>query len=169
MKAVLVIEMQRDFLWEKRKAKFTYDTGKLVTAVNELIDREAAAGSDILYISQVFPDEPTNHIVFGFCIAGTEGTALYDGLHVVSEYRFEKNVADVFLSQEFADFFREKGYNEVTVCGIDEAGSVAAAAKGAKKAGAAVTVVKSCTATRFPLAKIGLVRAELKAEGIQYL
>ena len=35
--ALLVIDMQNDYLWEKRKERFSYDTAKLVASVNELI------------------------------------------------------------------------------------------------------------------------------------
>ena len=35
--ALLVIDMQNDYLWEKRKPIFAYDTERLVAAVNELI------------------------------------------------------------------------------------------------------------------------------------
>ena len=34
-KALLVIDMQNDYLWEARKAKFSYPTKELVDAVNE--------------------------------------------------------------------------------------------------------------------------------------
>ena len=36
-KALLVIDMQNDYLWEKRKARFSYDTQTLTAAVNALI------------------------------------------------------------------------------------------------------------------------------------
>ena len=35
--ALLVIDMQNDYLWEKRIPIFAYDTERLVAAVNELI------------------------------------------------------------------------------------------------------------------------------------
>ena len=39
--ALLVIDMQNDYLWEKRKPIFAYDTERLVAAVNELIHLES--------------------------------------------------------------------------------------------------------------------------------
>lgn len=166
--ALLVTELQNDYLWEKRKAKFPYDTEKLIAAVNEAIDRYHAAGSDVLYLLQIFPDTPSNHIIFDFSIAGTEGARLYSGLHVVSEHLFEKNVADAFLDPDFAAFAAAQGYEEILVCGIDENGAVAATAKGAQKLGASVTILKEATASRFPMNKLAPLRAELKALGIRY-
>ena len=166
--ALLVTELQNDFLWEKRKSKFPYDTGKLIAAVNAAIAETKAAGGDVIYLKQIFPDTPSNHIIFDFCIDGTEGAALYSGLEIVSAYCFEKNVADAFLDAAFAAFMRENGYEEILLCGNDEAGSVAATAKGAQKTGAAVTILSSATASRFPLNRLAPLRAELKSLGIRY-
>lgn len=168
-KALLVTELQNDYLWEKRKPKFPYDTEKLISAVNDAIARLQAEDCDIIYLSQIFPDAPTNHIVFGFCIEGTEGAALYGGLHIVSEYRFEKNVADAFLDPQLAAFLKEQGYEKLLLCGLDECGSIAATAKGAVNAGLRVSILKDCTATRFPMNKLGTQRAELKSLGVSYI
>lgn len=167
--ALLVMELQNDYLWEKRKAKFPYDTKALIGAVNDAIARYRAAGSDILYLLQIFPDMPSNRIIFDFSITGTEGAALYSGLDVVSDYLFEKNVADAFLDPAFAAFAAERGYTDIAVCGIDECGAVSATARGARNTGADVTILKDATASRFPLNKLAPLRAELKALGIRYL
>ena len=37
--ALLVIDMQNDYLWERRKPVFAYNTAKLTAAVNGLIHR----------------------------------------------------------------------------------------------------------------------------------
>ncbi|MBQ9906463.1 MAG: isochorismatase family protein, partial [Oscillospiraceae bacterium] len=68
----------------------------------------------------------------------------------------------------FAAFMAEQGYTEIQLCGIDEAGSIAATAKGAVHAGASVTILKDATASRFPIGKLAPLRAELKALGIRY-
>jgi nicotinamidase-related amidase len=166
--ALLVMELQNDFLWEQRRPKFPYDTAKLIAAVNDAVSRVQASGGDVIYLKQIFPDTPSNHIIFDFCIDGTEGAELYGGLQIVSEYCFEKNVADAFLDAAFAAFTASQGYTEIQLCGIDEAGSVAATAKGAAKTGAAVTILKDATASRFPIGKLAPLRAELKALGVRY-
>ena len=37
--ALLVIDMQNDYLYERRKRRFSYDTEQLTSAVNALIHR----------------------------------------------------------------------------------------------------------------------------------
>lgn len=167
--ALLVMEMQNDYLWEKRKAKFPYDTETLIGAVNDAIAQYRAAGSDILYLLQIFPDTPSNRIIFDFSITGTEGAELYSGLDVVSEYLFEKNVADAFLDPAFAAFVSARGYTDIAVCGIDECGAVSATAKGANNFGANVAILKHATASRLPINKLAPLRAELRSLGIQFI
>lgn len=36
-KALVIIDMQNDFLWDKRKAIFSYNTDELVNSVNNAI------------------------------------------------------------------------------------------------------------------------------------
>ncbi|MBR3268271.1 MAG: cysteine hydrolase [Oscillospiraceae bacterium] len=168
-KALLVIELQNDFLWEKRRAKFPYDTEKLTAAVNGAIEQAQAAGTDVIYLSQIFPDTPTNHLVFGYCIEKTEGAELWSGLHVVSDYCFEKNTADPFLSPGFAALVQERAYEELLLCGIDEYGSISGAAKAAVQHGIRAAVLKDCVASRFPVSKLIPLRRELKQLGIEYL
>ena len=78
--ALIVIDMQNDYLWDKRKSRFSYDTPKLVGAVNGLIRRYAAEGADVIYIRHIIQNLPTNRLLFGYSIAGTEGAELYSGL-----------------------------------------------------------------------------------------
>ena len=59
-KALLVIDMQNDYLWEARKAKFSYPTKELVDAVNETAAAYQSRGYDVIYLLQVFPDLITN-------------------------------------------------------------------------------------------------------------
>ena len=53
--ALLVIDMQNDYLYEKRKKRFSYDTQQLVSSVNELIHEYESSGCDVLHICG--PDE----------------------------------------------------------------------------------------------------------------
>ena len=173
--ALLVFELQNDYLWEKRKEKFPYDTEKLIAAVNAAVGKYQDAGCDIVYLAQIFPDTPTNHLVFGFCIEQTEGAKLYSGLKIAAAQEgdaplyFEKNVADAFLSKPFAAYAAKQGYDTLLLCGIDENGSIAATAKSALQRGIKVQILKDCTASRFPMNKLAPLRAELKAMGAEYI
>ena len=87
-KAFIIIDLQKDYLWERRKPMFTYDTESLVGNVNRAITSYVEMGYDIIYIKHILP-----RIMWGvgFSIKGTEGAELYDGLNVVSDLCFEKN------------------------------------------------------------------------------
>jgi len=90
--ALLVIDMQNDYLYEKRKQRFAYDTEGLVARVNGLIRTYGEAGHDVVYIRHIIQNLPTNRLLFGYSLAGTEGAALYSGLAVVSEYCFDNRI-----------------------------------------------------------------------------
>ncbi|MBQ3940360.1 MAG: cysteine hydrolase [Oscillospiraceae bacterium] len=163
--AMLVMEMQNDYFWEKRLPKFNYDGEILFPAVNRAIDRFHADGCDIIYIAQVFPDTPTNQLVFGFNMEGTEGAKLHPALKVVTPWYFEKNIADVFQYDGIRAFLNANAYDSFLLCGIDLCGGILATAKGARSAGAAVTVLTDCCGTRFDAHKIAEAYAELSGCG----
>jgi nicotinamidase-related amidase len=63
--ALLVIDMQNDYLWEKRKKQFSYNTPQLVSSVNALIRKYHAEDRDVIYIRHMIHDFPTNRLLFG--------------------------------------------------------------------------------------------------------
>ena len=76
-KAFIIIDLQKDYLWDKRKDMFTYDTDKLVENVNRAIASYKEKGYDIIYIKHILPKVMWG---VGFSIKGTEGAELYEGL-----------------------------------------------------------------------------------------
>ena len=75
-KALLVIDMQNDYLWDKRKSMFLYDTAMLTSNVNKAIDSYKEDGYDIIYIKHILSKLMWG---VGFSIKGTEGAQLYTG------------------------------------------------------------------------------------------
>ena len=165
-KALLVIDMQNDYLWDKRKSMFTYDTAKLVDDVNQAILTYKESGYDIIYIKHILPKVMWG---VGFSIKGTEGARFYPGLNLVSELVFEKKHSDTYTAKDFRQHMEKQGYNEVVLCGLDECGCVGATAKGAARTGVKVFMLKDCIGRRFPDKKVKKMRAELKALGVQYI
>ncbi len=165
-KALLVIDLQKDYLWEKRKKMFTYDTDTLVGDVNRLIASYKEKGYDVIYIKHILPK-----ILWGvgFSIKGTEGVELYEGLDIVSDLLFEKNRSDAYTAKPFREYMKNRDYKEIAICGIDECGCVGATAKGAVKTGAKVVMIENCIGSRFPDAKVRKMRDELKALGVKYI
>lgn len=168
-KALVVIDMQNDYLWDKRKAKFSYDTQKLVGAVNSAVEEYQANGYDIIYIAQMFPNIITNKWFIGFSIKGTEGAEIYGGMNVVSELYFEKNLPDTYSSKPFREHMKSRGYTEVVLCGLDECGCVGATAKGAVKTGAKVFMLQNAIGRRFSQEKVQKMRESLTALGVRYI
>ncbi|MBE6908962.1 MAG: cysteine hydrolase [Ruminococcaceae bacterium] len=168
-KALVVIDMQNDYLWEKRKAMFSYNTSELVDAVNNAVSSYQGNGYDIIYIAQMFPNIITNKWFIGFSIKGTEGAKLYSKLNVASDLYFEKNLPDAYSAKAFREHMEKQGYTEIVLCGLDECGCVGATAKGAVKTGARVFMLKNCIGRRFPDDKVQKMRDSLASLGVQYI
>ena len=165
-KALLVIDMQNDYLWDKRKPIFTYDADKLTNNVNRLIASCKEKGYDIIYIKHIL-----SKLLWGvgFSIEGTEGAELYSGLSVVSDLCFEKNRSDSYTSKAFREHMERQNYSEIALCGLDECGCVGATAKGAAKTGVNVIMIENCIGRRFPDEKVQKMRKTLSSLGVQYV
>ena len=167
-KALVVIDMQEDYLNARRKKMFTYDTDALVTAVNRAVSVFREQGCDVLYVKQVFQNIATNRLFIGFTIKGTPGAEIYEGVDVVTEFVFEKYFSDSFSAKAFREHVAAAGYSELVLCGLDECGCVGATAKGAVKAGLKVTMLTDCIGRRFPDKKVQKMRKKLKSLGVIY-
>ncbi|HOC32667.1 MAG TPA: isochorismatase family cysteine hydrolase [Ruminococcus flavefaciens] len=168
-KALVVIDMQNDYLWDKRKPMFSYDSKELTEKVNASIAEYKAKGWDIIYISQIFPNIITNKWFIGFSIRGTLGAELYSGLDLASDNYFEKKLPDTFSSKEFCEFVNKKRYKEMALCGLDECGCVGATAEGAVKRGIKTYMITDSIGRRFPEEKVNKMRATLRGLGVQYI
>ncbi|MBQ8175959.1 MAG: cysteine hydrolase [Oscillospiraceae bacterium] len=168
-KALVVIDMQNDYLWSNRKKMFSYNTTELVNAVNNLIHKYSEQGNDVIYIGQVFPNIITNKWFIGFSIKGTAGAEIYPDVDIVSDYYFEKNLPDSFTARSFREFMAEKQYSEITVCGLDLCGCVGATAKGAVKTGARVRLAESAAGCRFKKEKADKMKSTLISLGVKII
>lgn len=168
-KALVVIDMQNDYLWEKRKTKFSYNTNELVNAVNSAVSSYEEKEYDIIYIAQMFPNIITNKWFIGFSIKGTAGAELYSKLNVVSDLYFEKNLPNTYSSKTFREHMKKHNYTEIVLCGLDECGCVGATAKGAVKTGVKVFMLENCIGRRFSNDKVQKMRDRLTSLGVQYI
>lgn len=98
-KALIVVDMQNDYLWNRRKKMFSYNTPELVNAVNSLISEFSKRGDDVIYVGQVFPNIITNKWFIGFSIKGTSGAEIYPDVDIVSDNYFEKICLIVLLRE----------------------------------------------------------------------
>lgn len=168
-KALVAIDMQNDYLWDKRKATFSYNTGNLVDSVNKAVAEYQKNGYDIIYIAQMFPNIITNKWFIGFSIKGTAGAELYSKLNIVSDLYFEKKLPDTYSSKLFREHMLKQNYKEVVLCGLDECGCVGATAKGAVKTGVKVFILENSIGTRYSNNKAQKMRDSLTSLGVQYI
>lgn len=168
-KALLVIDVQKDYFSEKRKPMFSYNTKECLSSINAAIKEYSRNGYRIIYIGQVFPDLITNRWFIGFSIKGTEGAELADGLDVVSDLYFEKNLPDAFTSKQFRKFVSENKIEEFDICGIDLCGCAGATALGAAKSGYRAGIVRNSTFSRFPDVKQSRMMVKLANAGVKFI
>ena len=167
--ALIVIDMQNDYLYEKRKPMFAYDTPALVSAVNGLIHKYSDSGCDVIYIRHLIQNLPTNRLLFGYSIAGTEGAELYSGLDIVSGLIFDKLFGDALTNKELLERVRNRKYDELHLCGLDRYGCVTATALGAAKRGIKAAVLTDGTATVFTGKKAEKKHAMLVKANIPFI
>lgn len=168
-RALIVIDMQNDYLYEKRKPIFAYNTEELVTAVNGIIREYSENGCDVIYVRHIIQNLPTNRLLFGYSLAGTEGAELYDGLDVISDYVFDKLLGDALTNKELLKLVKEKSYDTLCLCGLDECGCVTSTALGASKRGIKAEIIRKGTATVFPEKKVAKARKKLEKAGVNYI
>ena len=167
--ALLVIDMQNDYLWPSRKPQFAYDTGVLVASVNAIIRRYAERGCGVAYIRHIIQNLPTNRLLFGYSLAGTDGAELYGGLEIASENRFDKYFGDALTNGALRAWLARNDVGRVHLCGLDEYGCVTATALGAAKRGFETAILRAGTATVMPPQKAEKARRKLEKARIQYL
>lgn len=166
-KALIVIDMQNDFLWDERKAMFSYDTQKLTAAVNEKIHAFEQAGDDVIYIAHILPNLLTNRWFIGFSIRGTQGAQLYKGVDIVSQLYFEKNLSNSFTAKAFKAHMLAQGYAEIHICGLDLCGCVGKTALGAAKVCKEVYLHNDAVGCRFDSGRAQKMRGRLRAAGVK--
>ena len=182
--ALLVIDMQNDYLCENRMKRFAYDTERLVGCVNHIIHQYSAEGRDVIYIRHIIQNlptnrllfgysiagtKPTNRLLFGYSLAGTKGAELYGGLDIVSDYIFDKLFGDALSNRKLRQFIERKGYDALHLCGLDECGCVASTALGAARRGLKIEILREGIATVFDGRKVARTMEKLRQAGVRYI
>ena len=167
--ALLVIDMQNDYLCENRMKRFAFDTEGLVGRVSRIIHRYNAEGRDVIYIRHIIQNLPTNRLLFGYSIAGTKGAELYDGLDIVSDYIFDKLFGDALSNRKLRQLIERKGYDALHLCGLGACGCVASTALGAAKRGYMAEILREGTATVFGGRKVAQTMEKLRRAGVRYI
>lgn len=136
--AVIVIDMQADYIGEKSKNKYYPDT--LIDKINARIAVAVNHNESIIYVKNIGKRKKEPYI-----------SDFVEGLSVVSDYIVEKGKASVFDNPMLLDMLKENEITNIEFIGIDGNCCVAASAIDASKLGFSVV---------FPLTYIGIKSKE---------
>ena len=134
MKALLVIDMQEDYVGEKRNARrFPYHPEILIPRINQRISDFNKEGSLVVYILNRFFYQSRKFI-----------PEMVKGLNIASDHIFIKKRASCFSNSELNRFLRENNVTEVELAGVDGNYCVAASARAGIKNGLSVVLNRRC-------------------------
>lgn len=136
--ALIVIDMQADYIGEKSKNKFYSQT--LIDNINERIADAIKHGETILYIKNVGRRNKEPYV-----------SEFVEGLMVASNYIVEKNKLSIFSNPILLEVLKEKEIRNIECVGIDGNCCVASSAIEASKLGFSAV---------FPLTYIGMKNIE---------
>jgi nicotinamidase-related amidase len=127
LKALVIVDMQEDYIGEKSKCNFA-NKQDIIDNINQRI-LNAEHDTVVIYIKNV-----RKGVSSGFV----------KGLNVVSELFFTKEKSSCFSSEEFVDYVNRNNIDEIEVVGIDGNYCVKSTSVDGIKKGLQVTIPLSC-------------------------
>jgi nicotinamidase-related amidase len=118
--ALLVMDMQEDFLGEKAKMPIAREQIPALTAVvNSLIDEFERNGQPIIYIKSEFPKIALgNRIRHHAAIVGSPGTNIYGKIRISGKVVFSKKKPNAFSNPEFEKYLIENQVSQLVITGV---------------------------------------------------
>ena len=136
--ALIVIDMQADYIGEKSKNKYYSQT--LIDKINDRIATATRHGDTVIYIKNVGRRNKEPYV-----------SDFVEGLAVTSKYIVEKDKSSIFSNPTLLEILKEKEIRNIECIGIDGNCCVASSAIDASKSGFSVV---------FPLDYIGIKSME---------
>lgn len=134
MRALLVIDMQEDYVGENRNRKqFPYHPEILIPRINQRIERFSSEGNLVVYILNRFFYQSKKYI-----------PQLVQGLNIASDRTFVKNRANCFSNRELTCYLCENNVSAVETVGVDGNYCVAVSARAGVKEGFSVLFNQRC-------------------------
>lgn len=156
MRYLLIIDMQEDYIGEKRnKKKFPYDVKTLIDNVNHKIN--SYSKEYIIYIKNQF-----------FWESKKREKLLSKEMNVVSNQIFTKRNINTFKNVKFVDFLKEKNVTKLEIIGIDGNYCVKATAITASKLGYEVFLNENCIGSA-DTKKYEKSKTKMERMGIKFL
>jgi len=118
--ALLVLDMQEDFLGDQAKMPIKKEQIPAVTAVvNSLIDEFEKDGRQIIYIKSEFPVIALgNKLRHYAAIKGSAGTNIYKKIRISGDVIFSKKTPDAFSNHDFEKYLSANGINRLVITGV---------------------------------------------------
>lgn len=153
-KALLVLDIQES--GHAPDVPFPAHTrlGRMITAVNRLIDGFEQAGGEIAYVRQVFTNNFVTRLHGGRILAGRLEPRICRWVKVVNGHDFAKNRTDAFSNRQLERFLIDRQVTEIFLVGLDAAFCVYYTALGALNRGYRVTVVSDAVMTGRDINKV---------------
>ncbi|CAM4029160.1 cysteine hydrolase family protein [Mesobacillus thioparans] len=148
-KAVLVLDLQNDFIGINAKFPVArHQVPSMISNVNHIIRKKNEEKWHIIYIGNEFKKSQliSNWFRDNAALKGSAGAMIHEDVNVVNDLYFSKTSGDAFHNKKLVEYVNEHKINEVIIVGVFAEGCVFATAKGAKKQGIKVTVIKDAIA-----------------------
>lgn len=149
-KAVLVIDIQKDFTGEH--AKMPVDkkqTMQMIAHVNRLIDHATAKNLLIIYIGNEYGKLNLLNVFRNFAaIKNTEGAQQDERLHVINDHYFEKQKGNAFSNAALHAFLQKENISELLITGLYAEHCIYQTIKGALKNKYKTVLLTDCIASK---------------------
>jgi nicotinamidase-related amidase len=118
--ALLVLDMQEDFLGENAKMPINKEQIPAIAAVvNSLIDDFEKNGQQIIYVKSEFPKKAIgNRIRHYAAIEGDPGTNIFGKIRISGNAIFSKKEPDAFSNPEFEEYLTSNQVNQLVITGV---------------------------------------------------
>jgi len=144
--ALLVIDVQNDITGNTGVYK---NTAEFVERVNHTISIAEEHGMEILYVKNVYGNNPIITLLSGGRFKkGTDGAEFDSNLYVVNSNVFVKSIGDSFSSIAFDEYLISRNVDTLYIIGADAAGCVYNTARGGLNRNYNVSIIKDSIITR---------------------
>ena len=143
--ALLVIDVQNDITSNTGRYG---DTTEFVSKVNQAIAFAEESGMEILYIKNVYGNNPVISLLSGGKFKeSTEGVELDGDLLVVNDNIFSKSIGDSFSSKELENYLISNSVDTLYLVGADASACVYSTARGGLNRSYSVNIIEDAVIT----------------------
>ena len=168
-KALVIMDMQLDFIGENAKMPIENQVEDLIQTVNDIISDYNSEGYKIIYIKNVF----SKHDIANFfrnkaAVEGTTGIDIDPRIKIVSENIFEKKRSSAFSNKKFENYLIQNQINELYITGLMAEGCVYYTVVGGLDRKYTVSYIENAVGTR-KMKNLEATKEKLNKKGARIL